>query len=102
MSARENANQTDEHTEGKENRPESPERALRSVQRHEPYGGEMGTKPTPPWHQGPGLAWLEAKVMRMNSGIYVGRVNVDWGMPCSFAVRVTCRAGTKGRLRKTG
>jgi hypothetical protein len=56
----------------------------------------MATKPIAPGGQGPGHGSLDAKVKRMNSGIYVDRVNVDWGMPYSFTARVTCRAGAKG------
>ena len=98
MTAMENTNQTDQQTKRKENRPEPPESGLPTLQRREPPGGEMGSKQAPPRRPAPGQAWLDGTVKRMNSGIYVDRVNVDWGMPYSFAARVTCRPGTKGSL----
>ena len=94
MSARENTNQMDQQTDRKENRPEPLETGWPTLQRQEPPGGEKGSKQVPPKRQNPGQAWLDAKVQRMNSGIYGDRVNVDWGMPYSFAARVICRAGT--------
>lgn len=98
MNARENTNQTNEHIEARDNRPQSPNRRRPALHTYEPQRRATVSKPTPPRRQGPGPGWADAKVKRMNRGLEADWVAVDWAVPCSFAVRVACRAETRGGL----